>query len=119
MKDWGNRKDTDVLNANDNLFQLAFRKEPIWGFVSKIFDKWETCEIKGQKVKETKKPKMKETVIESKAPYEDMKLTEWKLMQPLKDADVVIPVLQRVINKELSLQEMGQEFKRLKYMGIV
>ena len=119
LKDWGNRKDTDVLNANDNLFQLAFRKEPIWGFVSKIFDKWEACEIKGQKIKETKKPKAKETVIDSKPPYEDMKLTEWKLMQPLKDADVVIPVLQRVINKELSLQEMGQEFKRLKYMGIV
>jgi len=119
LKDWGNRKDTDVLNANDNLFQLAFRKEPIWGFVSKVFDKWEACEIKGQKVKETKKPKTKEIAIESKAPYEDMKLTEWKLMQPLKDADVVIPVLQRVINKELSLQEMGQEFKRLKYMGIV
>ena len=119
LKDWGLRKDSEVLNAHDNLFQLAFRKDPVWSYISRIFDKWELCEIKGQKVKEAKKPKSKESSIEAKAPFDDMKLTEWRLMQPLKDPDVVIPVLQRVLDKELSLPEMGQEFKRLKFMGIV
>jgi len=119
LKDWGLRKDSEVLNAHDNLFQLAFRKDPVWSYIARIFDKWELCEIKGQKVKEVKKPKSKEGSIEAKAPFDDMKLTEWRLMQPLKDPDVVIPVLQRVLDKELSLPEMGQEFKRLKFMGIV
>ena len=112
-------KDSEVLNANDNLFQLAFRMDPVWSYVAKVFDKWETCEIKGQKMKDTKKPKKKEGGADGKAPYEDMKLTEWRLMQPLKDLEEVIPMLQRVLNKELSLSEMGQEFKRLKFMCVV
>ena len=85
LKDWGIRKDTEVLNANDNLFQISFRKDPVWSYVARIFDKWEHCEIKGQKVKDGKKPKSKEGSIEAKAPYEDMKLMEWKWMQLLKE----------------------------------
>ena len=119
LKDWGIRKDSEVLNANDNLFQISFRKDPVWTYITRVFDKWELCEIKGQKLKETKKPKTKEGSIEAKAPFDDMKLTEWRFMQPIKDPEVVIPVLQRVLDRELSLQEMGQEFKRLKFMGVV
>ncbi len=48
-----------------------------------------------------------------------MKLTEWRFMQPLKDPLVIEPVLQWVILGELSLQEMGLEFKRLKYLAIM
>jgi hypothetical protein len=48
-----------------------------------------------------------------------MKLTDWRLMQALKDEEVVTPVLQRVILGELTLQEMGQEFKRLKTMATI
>jgi hypothetical protein len=39
-------------------------------------------------------------------------------MQSLKDPDVVVPILQEVILKKLSLQEMGDEFKRLKYQAV-
>jgi hypothetical protein len=55
----------------------------------------------------------------AKDPADDMKLTEWKFMEPLKDPKVVTPVLLRVILGKLSLQEMGQEFNRLKTIGII
>jgi hypothetical protein len=47
-----------------------------------------------------------------------MKTSEWRHMQPLKDPLVVVPVLERVALGELTLQEMGYEFKRLKYLAI-
>jgi hypothetical protein len=53
------------------------------------------------------------------SPAKDIKLTEWRLMQPLKDGEMVTPVLQHIILGELSLQEMGQEFKRLKMIATI
>jgi hypothetical protein len=50
---------------------------------------------------------------------EDMKTTNWQLMQSVKDADIVIPILQEVILKKLSLQEIGEKFKRLKFQAQV
>jgi hypothetical protein len=49
----------------------------------------------------------------------NMKMTEWRYMQPWKDANLVTPVLQQVVNGELSLQEMDLEFKRIKVMMVV
>ena len=43
-----------------------------------------------------------------------MKLTEWRLMQAIKEPDILIPVLKRVIDGSISLSEMGQEFTRHK-----
>jgi hypothetical protein len=40
-------------------------------------------------------------------------------MQPLKDEEVVTLVLQRVILGELTPQEMGKEFKRLKIIATI
>lgn len=40
-------------------------------------------------------------------------------MQPLKDANLVTPVLQQVVNGELSLQEIGNEFKIIKVLMVV
>jgi hypothetical protein len=37
----------------------------------------------------------------------------------LKDANIVCPVLERMMNGELSLSEMGLEFKRIKVLMIV
>jgi hypothetical protein len=87
--------------------------------VEEILKMWEECAVKCQKSK--KKPKgkgkAKESLeIEAKSPAEDMKLIDSRLMQALKDEEVVTLVLQRVILGELTLQEMGQEFKRLKMM---
>jgi hypothetical protein len=81
--------------------------------VRQIFDKWELSEIKGQKGDKAKKKGSK--TGDAKMPFEDMKLTEWRHMQALKDPEMICPVLQRVLTKELSLQEMGQEFQRHKF----
>lgn len=54
------RKDAEVLNANNNLFQLAFRQDPMWSYVRQIFDKWELCEIKGQKGDKAKKKRIED-----------------------------------------------------------
>jgi hypothetical protein len=72
------RKDVDVLNANDNLFQLAFKKEPVWGYVEKILTMWEAGEVKGQKSKVAKgKRKAKAVALFKSAPLvEDMKTTD-------------------------------------------
>ena len=121
FKDWGVRKDADVINAQDNLFQLAFRKGQVWRHIDTILTMWEAGEVKGQKIKVPVKGKGKAkavTVPESAPLVEDMKLTDWRLMQSLKEANVVVPVLQEVILKKLSLQEMGDEFKRLKFQAI-
>lgn len=121
FKDWGVRKDADVINAQDNLFQLAFRKGQVWKHINTILTMWEAGEVKGQKIKVPAKGKGKVkavTVPESAPLVEDMKLTDWRLMQSLKEANVVVPVLQEVILKKLSLQEMGEEFKRLKFQAV-
>jgi hypothetical protein len=55
LNDWGVKKDTEVLNVNNNLFQLAFWKGVIWDKVEEILKMWEECVVKDQKSK--KKPK--------------------------------------------------------------
>jgi hypothetical protein len=116
LKDWGIRKNSEVLNANDNLFQLAFRQDPEWSYIRAIFEKWELCGVKGQKGEKAagKKPAKESKATDSKPPFEDMKLTEWRHMQSIKDPEILLPVLKRVIDGELSLAEMGQEFVRHK-----
>ena len=113
-------KDFDVVNAQDNLFQLAFRKELVWSHVKRILTMWETGGAKGQKLKVVKQNrKAKDVAVFESAPLvEDIKLTNWQLMQSLKDPNIVIPILQEVILKKFSLQEMGEEFKRLEYQAI-
>ena len=113
LKDWGVRKASEVLNLADNLFQLAFRRDPEWSYIKQIFEKWELCQIKGQKPEKVPKKNSKIS-LDAKAPFDDMKLTEWKIMQPIKDPEILLPVLKRVIDGELSLPEMGQEFLRHK-----
>jgi hypothetical protein len=90
--------------------------------VEEILNLWEECDVKGQRSKKKPKEKAKAKAAvetEAKSPAEDMKLTDWRLMQSLKDEEVVTPILQRVILRELTLQEMGQEFKRLKMMATI
>jgi hypothetical protein len=49
LRNWQIKDDKKVLNANDNLFQLAFWENEIWDGVAKVLAKWEEGEIKGQK----------------------------------------------------------------------
>ncbi|CAM6108567.1 unnamed protein product [Calypogeia fissa] len=111
LKDIGVRKDFEVLNGNDNMFQLAFRLDHVWTLVRQIFEKWEKVEIKGQKDKGKKKA-AKTTGSGHAIPLaDDMKLTKWRHMKGLHDATLICQVLQRVLVGELTLQEMGGEFR--------
>jgi hypothetical protein len=79
LKDWEVKKDTEVLNANDNLFQLAFCKGAILDNVAEILKMWEESAIKGQKSKKQPKGKIKgndSRETEAKSLVEDMKQTE-------------------------------------------
>jgi hypothetical protein len=84
---------------------LAFWRGAIWDKVAEIMRLWKQCEIKRQKIKKMPKTKKANESLKSNAkdPVEDMKLTEWKSMRPLKKPEVVTLVLQRVNLGELSL----------------
>jgi hypothetical protein len=72
LRNWGVEDDKKVLNANDNLFQLAFKKGEIWDGVAKVLAKWDEGEIKGQKQVKIPKagPKGKgKAVAESRPPH--------------------------------------------------
>ena len=43
---------------------------------------------------------------------DDMKLTPWRAMQGIKEEQLLVSVLSRVVAKELSLEEMVTEFKK-------
>ena len=73
FKDWEVKKDSDVLNARDNLFQLAFRKEPMWGHIEKILTMWEAREVKGQKSKVVKGKEKAVAVCEAAPLVENIK----------------------------------------------
>jgi hypothetical protein len=47
LKNWGIEDNKQVVNANDNLFQLAFWKNEIWDGVAKVLAKWKDGEVKG------------------------------------------------------------------------
>ena len=42
----------------------------------------------------------------------DMKLTPWRSMQGIKDEQLLVSILSRVVAKELSLEEMVTEFNK-------
>ena len=47
LKDWEVVEDKQLLNADDNFFQLAFKKGEIWNFVVHVLNKWKAYKIKG------------------------------------------------------------------------
>ena len=42
----------------------------------------------------------------------DMKLSLWRAMQGIKDKQLLVSVLSRIVAKELSLEEMVTEFNK-------
>ena len=43
---------------------------------------------------------------------DDMKLSLWRAMQGIKDGQLLVSILSRVVAKELSLEEMVTEFNK-------
>ena len=111
---------SEGLRKYEPWFQLAFRDGKVWDLQDIIFSMWENKEVKGQKVKKGKvdpqvdvkgsKGKKLDFTIEEAA--EDMKLTQWRALQGIKDETLLTSVLSRVISKELSLDEMVVELSK-------
>ena len=59
---------------------------------------------------ELKSTAAKKINLTIKEAVDDMKLTPWRFMQGIKDAQLLVSVLSRVVAKELSLEEMVTEF---------
>ena len=43
---------------------------------------------------------------------DDMKLTQWRAMQSIKEEQLLVSVLSRLVAKEMSLEEMVIEFNK-------
>ena len=75
---------------------------------------WESKEVKGQRQKEyqvdpqleLKSTTAKKIDLTIEEAVDDMKLTLWRAMQGIKDEQLLVSVLSRVMTKELSLEEM-------------
>ena len=111
---------SDGIRKYESWFQLAFRDGVVWELQDQIFTMWENKEVKGQRQRKGKvDPQMElkstaakkiDLTIEEAA--DDMKLTPWRSMQGIKDEQLLVSVLSRVVAKELSLEEMVTEFNK-------
>ena len=118
---WGINSDDAVLQAQDNLFQLAYREGAVWDLVERICRMHEKGELKDQGVKRKKekvpkkaqsKPGYKEAPESLEIP--EMKIGEWQKMQGIADDRILIPLLTRVAACEISLSFACDEFDRHK-----
>ena len=111
---------SDGLRKYEPWFQLAFRDGEVWDLQDQIFSMWESKEIKGQRQKkckvdpqlELKSQAAKKIDLTIEEAADDMKLSLWRAMQGIKEEQLLISVLSRVVAKELSLEEMVTEFNK-------
>ena len=111
---------SDGLRKYESWFQLAFRDGDVWDLQDQIFSMWESKEIKGQRQKksridpqlELKSTAAKKIDLTIEEAADDMKLSHWRAMQGIKDEQLLISVLSRVVGKEISLEEMVTEFNK-------
>lgn len=110
----GDKVHSDIFRSVDNIFLLAFKTRGIWELIVEIFSMWENIGIKNQKVNNFKPlicsssksgPEMKQLL-------EDVTITTWSAMQGVKDEKFVKTILSRVNSRELSLDEMCEEFQK-------
>ena len=85
-----------------------------------IFTMWESKEIKGQRQKksrvdphlELKSTTTKKIDLTIEEVANDMKLSLWRTMQGIKDEQLLVSVLSRLVANELSLDEIVTEFNK-------
>ena len=81
---------------------------------------WENKEIKGQRQKKSRvdpQLELKSTAaikidLTIEEATDDMKLSLWRAIQGIKDEQLLVSVLSRVVGKEISLEEMVTEFNK-------
>ena len=104
---------SDVLRKYKSWFQLVFRDGDVWDLRAQIFTMWENKEIKGQRQKRSRvdlqrelKSTAKKIDLTIEEVVNDMLLSLWRAMTGIKDEQLLVSVLSRVVAKELSLDEM-------------
>jgi hypothetical protein len=98
----------------DNYFQLGFRTGQVWDLIDEIFTLWENISIKNQRVKKAK-PLICGTSkkgYDIKYIHDDMTITPSRSIQGVKDDKLIITILSRVMSRELSMEEMCDEFEK-------
>ncbi|KAL3696720.1 hypothetical protein R1sor_010796 [Riccia sorocarpa] len=98
-----------TTRAADNFFQIAFRNGELWEMQQKVFTAWEEGEISGQR---TGRQPWDPTNIP------EMKWSYFRYLQGVPD-DVIISVLQRVLDGQLPIEELGTEVTRHKILRIM
>ena len=98
------------IRKYESWFQLAFTDGEVWELQDKIFTMWENKEVKGQRQKKSNVVKKIEQTIEEVA--DDMKLSHWQAMQGIKDEQLLVLILSRIVAKELSLEEIVTKFNK-------
>ena len=81
---------------------------------------WENKEIKGQRQKkskvdphlELKSNVAKNIELTTEKLADDMKLSHWQVMQGIKDEQLLVLILSRIVAKELSLEEIVTKFNK-------
>ena len=81
---------------------------------------WESNEVKGRRQKKSKvdpQLELKSTMtkkidITIEEVADDMKLSLWRAMQGIKDEQILVSVLLRVVVKKLSLEEMDTKLNK-------
>ena len=98
-------------------FNLPLEMEQCGTYKIKFF-LWENKDVKGQHQKkckvelELKSQVAKKIDLTIEEAADDMKLSLWRAMQGIKDKQLLVSVLSRVVAKELSLEEMVTEFNK-------
>ena len=108
----------DGLRKYESWFQLAFRDGAVWDLQHQIFSMWENKDVKGQRQKECKvdpQLELKSQVVKKinltiEEAANHMQLSLWRAGQGIKDEQLLVSVLSRVVAKELGLEEMVIEF---------
>ena len=111
---------SDGLHMYESWFQLAFRDGEVWDLQDQFFLMWENKEVKGQRQKkcrvdpqlELKSTATKKIDLTIKEAVDDMKMSLWRAMKGIKDEQLLVSVLSRVVAKALSLEEMVTEFNQ-------
>ncbi|KAL3685850.1 hypothetical protein R1sor_003872 [Riccia sorocarpa] len=98
-----------TTRAADNYFQIAFRTGELWMMQQKVFTAWEEGKISGQR---TGRQLWDPTSIP------EMKWSYFRYLQGVPD-DVIISVLQRVLDGQLPIEELGFEVTRHKILRIM
>ncbi|GBG69941.1 hypothetical protein CBR_g4767 [Chara braunii] len=113
-------QDKDLLQRSDPHFEVCMRSKEVWTLQLKIFDMWLKGDCLNQKIKVLRFFNPGAQVEHGKIVVEptDMPQAHWVEMGSLDD-ESVIPILEQVAAKQLSIDGMRKKFEVAKRVGRV